>query len=221
MHPTENKVSGSRRELERTLRRAQLWSGIALLVVVVSVFAALFSYAQLREAKLSLADANANLAEANETCAALNVDLEKHRALLVVYQDSLRVAIEELGQPTQELADLLGRAENAKYRVGLYSLESERSGHDTIVEYLRDRGYKLVEDSVYSARPSWLAERPTVLYYHPDTRPVARNLADALEEHTGNAFHISEGTGLGVSPGQEEWTLFIHFIEAAQSAGQR
>jgi hypothetical protein len=83
---------------------------------------------------------------------------------------------------------------------------------DSVHASLKERGYDLVRGGVVDTRPSWMSDRSTVLYYDAQSREQAGRLAGELRALTGQPFAVQLGRGLGVTPGHERSTFFIHWI---------
>ena len=136
------------------------------------------------------------------------VELEKLKAQIVDFQNEKEATEERSSQISQQLVSL----ENTKYTVAVYSLNASQSIHDDIKRYFLNGGYVLDYDWILPERQSWVALKSTVFYYHKDTREKARKIADDLKKITGSDFQVAQGAGLGVVRGQEQWTIFIHYI---------
>ena len=64
----------------------------------------------------------------------------------------------------------------------------------------------------YKTREPWMAPIPTVLYYKDSAMPAANRLATQMKQLTGQSFVVQRGAGLGVEPGEEATTLFVHIV---------
>jgi hypothetical protein len=102
------------------------------------------------------------------------------------------------------------------FRVGLQTLGVADATREQLNQKLREEGYSL-HDLSHSyqtdARPPWFASRPTVLYYARSTLPAAKQLAAVMKKLTGIDFVVQRGSGSGVDPGQQDVTLFVHYIK--------
>jgi len=89
---------------------------------------------------------------------------------------------------------------------------------------LEDLGYQKHQYSyAYKEFESWMADRPTVLYYRDSAIPAAKRLAAQMEKMTGEHFVIQHGGGFGVDPGKEASTFLraSHKEEEVISADDR
>ena len=102
------------------------------------------------------------------------------------------------------------------YLVGLQTLGVPDTTREQLNQKLREEGYSLHEIShsyQTDARPPWLASRPTILYYARSSLAAAKQLAGVMKKLTGNDFAVQRGSGLGVDPGQQDVTLFVHYAK--------
>ena len=119
--------------------------------------------------------------------------------------DSVRVEAEKFTRS-------LTRLDNSRYLVGFYSLHGEEDIINEIRNYLNDRGYTIHRQNHLSKRPSWLARGSTIFYYSKLAASKAQEIAEELEQVAGISLMISRGRGLGVRPGEESRTFFVHYV---------
>ena len=101
----------------------------------------------------------------------------------------------------------------AGYRVGLVSFGVSVDEFERVRKEILAEGYRQHDNNVHlTQRTSWLAKRPTVIYYDRRLESVAKMLAEKMEKLTGLKFSIQRGAGLGVTKGEEFSTLFIHYM---------
>jgi pimeloyl-ACP methyl ester carboxylesterase len=97
------------------------------------------------------------------------------------------------------------------FKVGLNTVGVSEDRWMSLEERLSQIGYQLDKYSyAYSTRASWMAQKPAVLYYSDSARPAANRLAAQMKQMTGESFMVQRGAGLGVEPGEEAMTLFVH-----------
>jgi len=143
--------------------------------------------------------------------------LEEENSGLYSTNKNLRKANEELAKIGKSQttivnkSDIIKRAENAKYSIGFYALGVKDDKYRKIKNWLTHTGYSFRGGSNLNDRVSWLASKPTVLYYTNDTT-MAHKLAEDLRAQTGIKFAIQRGAGLGVGEGEEQWVYYIHMV---------
>jgi hypothetical protein len=101
------------------------------------------------------------------------------------------------------------------YLVGIQTLGMPDSVRVFLNEQLQKSGYGLNELSnsyQSSERPAWFAKEPVILYYAGGALPAAKDLALLMKKLTGRNFAVKRGAGLGVDPGKQDITLFIHYL---------
>jgi hypothetical protein len=103
-------------------------------------------------------------------------------------------------------------AENARSGIGFYALEADPARFLVAQRALQDRGFALIRGGNLQQRPSWLSPRSTVLYYTSKSKGEAERLAVLAEQLMGKRFDVERGQGLGVTPGEEERTFYVHWI---------
>jgi pimeloyl-ACP methyl ester carboxylesterase len=97
------------------------------------------------------------------------------------------------------------------YKVGLNTVGVSQDDWATLENRLSGFGYQLDQYSYpYSTHSSWMATQPSVLFYRNSARPAADRLAAQMKQLTGQSFTVQRGAGLGVEPGEEATTLFVH-----------
>ncbi len=101
----------------------------------------------------------------------------------------------------------------AGYSVGLVSFGVSTDEFERVQKEILAEGYRQHDINVHlTQRTTWLAARPTVLYYDRGSESMAKMLAEKMEKLSGLKFSIQFGAGLGVTKGEEFSTLFIHYI---------
>ena len=78
--------------------------------------------------------------------------------------------------------------------------------------YLEKSGYTITGNSIFSTRPTWLSSKSTILYYHDKSLKKAEDIASDLKNNLEISFQVNRGAGLGVLPGREDKTFFIHYV---------
>lgn len=132
--------------------------------------------------------------------------------------NGLRQANEQLSATVHETTpDAAARpeitaAENARYAVGVYGYGVSQKAYERLRGILEEEGYTVVSGSLLESRASWLSRHCTVLYYDEKRREKAKTIADELSKATGVEFVPEKGAGLGVLPGQEQWSFFVHYV---------
>jgi len=87
--------------------------------------------------------------------------------------------------------------------------EGEVNGART---YLQSQGYGVGSGGLLSAKPTWLANSPTVFYYHENAQMTAENIAAGLRDKTSFEFDVRRGAGYGVARDEKDRTFFIHMV---------
>ena len=87
--------------------------------------------------------------------------------------------------------------------------EGEVNGART---YLQSQGYGVGSGGLLSAKPAWLANSPTVFYYHENAQMTAEKIAADLHDETSFEFDVRRGAGYGVARDEKDRTFFIHMV---------
>jgi Sulfatase-modifying factor enzyme 1 len=100
--------------------------------------------------------------------------------------------------------------------IGLYSYHVPSSGHYSLVEKLKERGYPLDKRFNYPVpdpKPQWMSARSTVIYYSEAARNQAESIANALKEFTGETFSLARGINRTVPLDADPLSFFIiHYV---------
>ncbi|HEY0021772.1 MAG TPA: hypothetical protein VGB24_02650 [Longimicrobium sp.] len=152
-----------------------------------------------------------SLSRRNESLRAEVIALEAVRANLSQQVESVHQATRLLPLPAK-VQEQIKSAGRASYTVAGYCYSVAQAQCQSMQQAIRDRGYTVVRGGPLSRRPSWLAPRSTVLYYDANAAADAQQLAGVLQQQTGVRFEVSQGGGLGVSSGQQRYSLRVHFV---------
>ena len=203
-------------KLGKASQRAALVSSLGLLIVLGALGYASW---QLHDLERQKAKSETEKAKLDTQIQEMDTQIQEKRGELEelgAWKDGLAVVNEKLSataiaaNPNVE-ADVRV-AENAKYAVGLYGFAVSNEAFEHVRSALQADGYIISQQSLLDDRPSWLSPRSTVLYYDKERREKALNIATELSKVAGAEFVVATGHGLGVIPGQERWTFFVHYV---------
>lgn len=205
------------------VRWLRFWAGLqailAVFAIAVSVYVGLSLQPLLKRKKQLEAEISQMTRQRNVTAQEIRA-LDAQRNALEIQRSALKMAVDTLlpiarsapagsrGSPAIEYA------ENTRLTVGFYALQVDLPRYRAVRDSLLRRGFNVVRGSSLDSRTRWLSPRSTVLYYDAGSQGEARDMARLMEELTGVRFDIAQGHGLGVAPGQEQNTFFVHWIPA-------
>lgn len=152
-----------------------------------------------------------SLSRSNDSLQAQNVALAAVRENLSAQVDAIRQDTRQRQIPT-ETREKIAAAGRASYTVAGYCYSVSRPQCQSMQGAIRARGYTVIRDSLLVQRPPWLAPQSTVFFYDERAAADARELAQVLASRTGTPFSVSAGRGLGVSAGEQRYSLRVHFV---------
>lgn len=142
----------------------------------------------------------------------LAAEAKKEVAQVKAHIDSLQSEKEEAQARANQVYQQIGSLDNARYDIAVYGLNAPKDKYDSIRQFFLNRGYSIDRGYNYSRRPDWLAFNSTVFFYHKDTEQKAKQIAGELSKIAESKFRVSRGAGFRVNKGEEEWTIFVHYI---------
>lgn len=102
-------------------------------------------------------------------------------------------------------------SENSKYIIGLQGLKIPEDKYSELSNFFKNEDYIINLNTNYDTNRSWLASKPTVLYYSKKNKKKAMKIAQDIKRLTGNHFSIARGRGLMVF--DKEKQFYIHWIK--------
>ena len=120
-----------------------------------------------------------------------------------------------VSKASKELSNILERAQavdNSLYEVAVYAYNCPRDLLPKAAAYFTRNGYRLSDTATLRASQSWLAGKPSVIYYGNDNKRKASALASDLKLVTGIQFQTMEGAGYGVPKEVQPYTFKIHLV---------
>lgn len=188
---------------------------LAILFVISLIFT-LFQIKKNFEQKKQIEKTNVVLVQNADSLEKVNNRLKILSSQLAMYQDSLTALVVSMNvgdeAETKKANNLVRKAENSKVIVTIYSVNPNSSVKQNIVSTLHSNGYGVDIGYDYSEKPSWMSYSSTVHYYSSKSKQRASEIASQLKNSTGVGFKINRGKGLGVIKGEEQWTIFVHYI---------
>jgi hypothetical protein len=139
-------------------------------------------------------------------------DLSKQRDNLISSVDTLSTVAKSNNNEQATTKDVIQRAANARYSVGIIGYGIVQKAFDQITNFFNEQGYTVIQADLFDQREKWMAQKPTVFYYSSDSRDKAREIANSLKTITGATFETSVGGGFGVPKGSERWSLRVNFV---------
>jgi hypothetical protein len=147
---------------------------------------------------------------------------EPDRSNNAVRPDSVREAVTTMIESLEQAKEVKEKQLQVKSKrpvkvfdppeVGLYSLHADPKIQTIIRDYLVQQGYRIRADQEYQYRQNWMSYEPSVMYYSSESKDLASQIARELSDKTKINFAIHRGSGLGVTPGEEARTFFVHYI---------
>jgi cell division protein FtsB len=212
-------------ELQRKVRYTTGTFVLSIVGVVIALGGVLgqnyLAEIKSEKANLTVAQAQASLKTLNDEKAKTTAEIEKLRVDAVQLQErnvalgkatDALIAVAQTAPSSQQTDTAIKATENAKYWVGLYTLGLAQAEYEKLASFLSQRGYAVGRGAPLDTRPAWLSKQSSVLYYAPESREKAQQIAKELEQATGQQFAVAQGAGLGVIPGQERTTFFVHYV---------
>jgi hypothetical protein len=87
----------------------------------------------------------------------------------------------------------LRRAENARFGIRLYALNADAARFRAAADALRARGFALAREANSEGRWAGLARGNTIFYYNPEAQAKTAEIAQAMQEATGEPFEVKRG----------------------------
>jgi len=105
----------------------------------------------------------------------------------------------------------------AQWDVGLTTCAIEENQAEEIQRFLEnDLAFSSARPIIkLPSRANWIPQRNKVFFYRDASRPAAEGLASELTRKFGFRFEVGKGAGLGLQPGYESRTLFVHVMSSA------
>ncbi|MBY0333754.1 MAG: hypothetical protein K2X49_24110 [Acetobacteraceae bacterium] len=121
-------------------------------------------------------------------------------------------------RPVQRAEPAPGPPARSVWDIGITVCGAAESVVETVSRHLREAGFTGQRQPTYFAvrpeRGDWIAKRSTVFHYHDAAVSSAEFARALLVQRTGWGFVAARGGGLGVVPGYEAQTLFVHVAGA-------
>lgn len=202
-------------------RRLRFWAGLqavlAVFAIAVSVYVSLGLQPLLKQKKELQGEISRMTRQRDATAEEIRV-LDAQRSALEAQRNALKTAVDTLLPIARSVAGgsqqsgAIAYAENTTLTVGFYALQVDLPRYRALRDTLLRRGFNVVRGNSLDNRARWLSPRSTVLYYGEGSQGRASDIARLMEELTGDRFATAQGGGLGVAPGEEQNTFFIHWI---------
>jgi energy-coupling factor transporter ATP-binding protein EcfA2 len=222
---TQRKAEQEReRALRAQARKVKLITSAAAVLFLFVILTSVMAFWALRSREQAVAANAAALRSRDEALAArrradsllavadsLSAYFKNWKQQLTRANNSL-AAVARQATPALAESGTLRRAENARYAVGVYGYGVSPERFDALRQRLESDGYLISQGGLLDRRMTWLSPRARVLFYSDSAKPKADSLAASLGRFTGTPFDVSRGKGLGVVPGQERWTFFVHYV---------
>jgi energy-coupling factor transporter ATP-binding protein EcfA2 len=192
-------------------RSSQRWLYAVVALLMVALGTAVYGWWSSAEAREAMAEEQAL---SNRRLRIISAQWDSIRRVLQeadVRVNTATAALDNVVQQSENTLDpaAVRRAENARFGVRLYALNADPARFRTAADALRARGFALARESNTTTPWSKLAQRNTIFYYNPEAQAKTAEIAEAMQEATGEPFEVKRGASDGQT---RRDVLIVHWV---------